>query len=142
MDRTYVSFEADFPDDGEWDDQGNVICPPGLAIAKSLQAAFKSESIDVGDPENHEDFGWEFDCSVGRAGLWVLLQFATPWLVIVHRRPWILNPVRRGARIEALQRVCRTIDKTLKSDPRFRQVEWFTREEYERRRRSRGASAP
>jgi hypothetical protein len=142
MARTYVSFESDLPDDGEWDDGENPVSPPGLAIANLLRGSLKSESIEVGEPENHEGFGWEFDCSVGRSVVWVLIQAANPWLIIVGLVPWVLNPLRGWSGAESLQQVCRTIDKSLKGSSRFREVRWFTREEYESQPRPRGAAAP
>lgn len=142
MVRTYVSFESDFHDDGEWDDGGNVVSPPGLAITKFVRDSFNSESIKAGEPENYEDFGWEFGCSVGRARVWVLLQFAEPWLIIVHLQSWIFNLMRGGSGTDALQQVCRTIDQTLKHDPRCRDIQWFTGDEYNRQPRPRGESIP
>jgi hypothetical protein len=132
MVRTFVSFEGDFPDDGEWDESGHVVRPRGRAISEFLQNSLRSISTHIVRLANHEDFEWEFGCSIGRTRVWVLLQFAEPWLVIVHLQPWILNPLRGRKGPEVLKAVCRTIDQAMRGDPRFRKVQWFTGEEYSR----------
>jgi hypothetical protein len=140
--RTLVTFDSDLADDGQWDDQGNRTAPAGLPIAKFFQESLTSAGIHAEEPDNHEDYAWDLRCRVDKAIVWVMVGEAERWLVTVELHPWLLNPIRWRSGPEALRGVCEAIDQSLKRDPRFRDIQWFTKAEFDAIPGGSGASSP
>jgi hypothetical protein len=129
--RTYCcKFQAGFPDDGRWDDSGHVISPSGRNVADAIVAGLRLRGFEVSTPENHEDFGWEFQARRDRVRLWALLQFPEPPLLIVEPSVPLLDSFRRGAGARK-QAALDAVRDGLTEDGRFHEVRWFTRAEYE-----------
>jgi hypothetical protein len=127
--RTFVTFEANLPDDSVFTDSGDIIVPRGRHVCEKLVQGMRSAGITVTDPEQHEFYGWEFTANLNGAETWMLLQGVETWLLILEDRSgesgWFLKA--NDPSIDSL----RLIDDTLKSRSNFENVSWFNRKEYE-----------
>jgi hypothetical protein len=132
--RTYVSFEWDTADDGEFDDAGNVIAPGGQHILEHIRDGLRQRGFEITDIDMHESYGWSFEAIAERVPVWCMIQFAEPWLLITDVPLPLLFWVR-GRRPSAQQsRVCTAIHDTLASGSRARTIRWFSRREYDQSR--------
>lgn len=60
LQQAYCS--AKFPDDTVWDDDGEVIVQTaGLAMATAVAELLRARGMEVSDPEDHLEHGWELD---------------------------------------------------------------------------------
>ena len=58
--RTYTTFKADFADDAEFAEGGDIKRPGGLGIARVLYQMLESRGFKVSQPEQHGFYGWAF----------------------------------------------------------------------------------
>ncbi len=99
--KNYLTFGSNIADPGDWDENGNVVRPPGLQHSQLLATSLKQAVSDLTEPWNEEDFGWEFLGKVNGISVSVLIQSPddNTWLVIVI--PIVLFPWFRRKKIEA-----------------------------------------
>ena len=129
--RTFVTFDADFPKDGQWDREGNPIVPGGRTIACTIAAAIQSAGGLVTNPVQHSFYGWSFEVSLGGLKAWCLLQFPGPWLLLLEqKRNRLAKLLRASPPVESCG-VLQVLHRVLKADARFSGVQWFTRQEYQ-----------
>ena len=84
--RTYTTFEADFPDDAEFEEAGEIKRPGGLGIARVLCQMLQDRGFKVSEPEQHSFYGWAFVVRDEDLAFWFLLQFPGPWLLLSQNR--------------------------------------------------------
>ena len=125
--RTFVSFECQSSDEGEFDDKGNAIRPPGKEIAEYLKSALGVEGFGVTPVSQHSFYGWAFEARLDKSVVWCLLQFPGPWLVLTKGRGGILSRLF-SRNSEAHSRVCRAIHKSLTHNPLVASVRWLREE--------------
>jgi len=126
--RTFVSFDSDL---------GKESKPPGLETARALWEGLRSQGIFGDEPSEHDEYGWRVDVKVGNESLFLLIQRTTDhdnkecWLgIIAPMLGWWSRLRRRG---EANQvQLCTALQQVLMGDARFREVRWYTREDWER----------
>ena len=132
MIRDHLACEADFPWIGP--DDPVEANPPGRELAEFIHAALRPHAARTSDVWNHEGFGWSFNSRFDRVTINVLVASDDQnWLIscsIVSLLPSFLRPRRCDA---ALSDACGRIDQLVRSDTRFRNIQWYTRREYEER---------
>ncbi len=63
---TALTCATTLPDDHEWDETGEeTVKPGGESAARALADLLKQAGMDVGTPEQWEDYGWCFDVKRG-----------------------------------------------------------------------------
>ena len=133
MIRDHLACEADFPWIGS--DDPVEANPPGRELAHFILAALSPHADHVNEVWNEEGFGWSFNVRYNRVTINVLVAGGNleDWLISCH----IISLLRRylfpHQYEAALGEVCGRIDQLARSDARFRNIQWFTREEYEAR---------
>jgi len=140
--RTFVTFEAEFPDDAVWDRRENCIVPGGKGIACTIREALMAHVTDCSVVRSHSFYGWAFDVSIGKCRFVCVIQGSEPWLLICEKEDTsLLEKLWRRTHDERLAAAVNAVHVVLTNDPRFTAVQWFTREEYERGA-TRGAATP
>jgi hypothetical protein len=132
--RDFVTFTADFPDDAQWDERGDLLVPGGRAIAEALRENFQGRGLRCSEVCRHSSYGWAFDATSEKNKVWTLLAAAAEgWLLqLVQRKSLLAQLIDLTSRNEfpGLQR---EVHATLTSDKRFSNVLWYTRADYEGR---------
>lgn len=130
--RTFLTFEANFPDDCEFTAGGDVSRPGGQNIATAIAGLLSRQGWPTTAPIQHSFYGWAF--TAGEAH-----EFG---FLIQDAGPWLLQCEDQGTRQdERKQRdVLSALNDELASDDRFRELNWFTKRDYEARRA--GAQTP
>lgn len=125
--RSFVSFESAL---------GKDTSPPGLEIARILREDLREQEIHCDEPEGNEGYGWRIDCKAGGVSLFVLVQLTNDrlgrecWLGILAPTFGLWSRLRRRGQV-AQRRLCDALHKGLASEGRFREIRWYTREEWE-----------
>jgi len=129
--RTYVTFEADVPDDASFVEDGDAAdVPGGRAIAEALSALLAARGFAVSAPEQHEHFGWALTAEEGGCRTRLLIQYPGPWLLLAEDQSGIAaRLLGRGGPFQ--RRVLEALGEALRTDGRFREVSWFTQAEFE-----------
>ena len=127
--RSFVTFQADFPDDAKWDESGNLIVPGGRAILSCISSALERNGITCSDPKQHSFYGWEFDADCREVRVWCLIQ--AKWLFLTKARRSLADVVLWRKHEEEHREFLKVVHAVLHGDPRFGVVRWFTRQEYE-----------
>lgn len=136
MERDHLVCKADFPGEGGWiADRADESNPPGRELAEFLHAALHGYTTAMSEVWNEEDFGWSFNCDRERVTINVLVQHLEHWLIICRIVSFMPRFLRSRRYQAALNDVCKKIDRTARADSRFRDLQWFTREEYIRSER-------
>jgi hypothetical protein len=131
--RNYLTFESNIVDDGVWDENDKVLQPPGLQHSLYLATGLAKSFRDVGQPWNEEDYGWEFLCKVNNMSVGVLIApfEDRTWLIIVTSAV-LLAFLRRKKVTLVQQQVSDAIERLLKGDDRFQQVQRYSQAEFDR----------
>jgi hypothetical protein len=128
--RTFVTFEADFPDDGEFTESGDVKRPGGLNIALALGEMLQRQGFELSKPQQHSFYGWEFTVSAEGFNFRLLLQFPGPWLLLSQDKNSFLRGFL-GSKALVHRRVLETLNRSLAQSSSFRVLRWYSKEEYE-----------
>ena len=128
--RDHATFAADFPDDVEFDDRGNLFVPGGKHIASFLSSALAERGMCTSHPRQHSFYGWAFEITNLQTRVWCLLQFPGPWLLLTEVRRSIVDRALRRRREAEHRQVLQAIHQVVTNDDRFRSVRWYTQAEY------------
>ena len=141
--RVFVTFNADFPDDTKWNDSGDMVIPGGQTIAEVLKQALESHGCTCSCVYQHSHYGWTFDTTCDSfTSQCVLAAAEGAWLLqLVPKRSLVslLTGKSHVAKIRLAQTCVHTI---LKSEDRFSEILWHTRQHYESRRQDRASPVP
>jgi len=143
--RNYVTFQIDHTE------LLNRDCSSAEAIRRLVVArlseagiAVESGSFDGGGSvlyrvEDHtrlwnRDYAYSFRCRVDEQSFHVMVGSVgdlrwfdkKEWLVIVHPLPGLVLPVLGQRAHAACQKICVTLDRILKADPRTKSIRWYT----------------
>lgn len=132
--RTHATFDADFPDDGEWDSDGTPLKPPGESVTSVIRAALIGRGIRCSDILQRCFYGWEFNCDVeGTTFLCVVQTYAVDqWLLICEPRRSVWRKLFSQQDVDMLAAGSNTMHNVLTSDTRFTNVRWYYREQFEK----------
>jgi hypothetical protein len=128
--RTIVSFEAQYPADDDWDEDGGLLVPGGKGVLSHIRTALEAKGIVCSEPEQHSYFGWAMEAPYRGIHIWCLLQFADPWVLVMEVRwsltDWLFRRKHESEHLEFL----RAVHEILTSNQHFSSIRWFTKEEH------------
>jgi hypothetical protein len=140
--RDFVTFDADFPDDGQWDEQGNALVPGGRAIAEVIREKLQAHSVPCADLFQHSFYGWAFNAKAENVTVWCLLQAGDDWLLVLDQQKSILARFFGSSNPAGFATVQSKVHEILRSDKRFSNVLWYTKADYENGRKDRARPSP
>jgi hypothetical protein len=121
--RSFVSFEADFPTDGQ---------PAGRELATFLAAALSGAGLPFSEPVEREGWAWDLLARMDSSNIEAIVAFTDDgplqWQVHIYARVGLARRLFRRNRdfnIEALGQVARALHTVISSDPRFRSIRWY-----------------
>ena len=131
--------EADFPTEPEWDATGwRQVHPAGRELTEFLRTLLLDRTTEMTQAWNNDDYGCSFNCEWDRVPINVLvMRVMDHWLIICSNLSLLLRFLRPRRYAAALSAMCYHLGRAVRSDSRFRDVRWFTYEEYERAERAR-----
>jgi hypothetical protein len=128
--RTYVVFEADFPDDGTWKPSGDIERPRGFNLASALIEMLKGQGFEVSELYPRDYYGWEFTVS---GIVCFVLQGGEPFLLLSANEGGLVRKLFHAKALALThQDVLEKLNALLHQDERFHDIRWFTREDYEK----------
>ena len=139
--RTYSTFRADFSDDGEFSPKGDIVRPSGRAVAYALSQMLREKGWTVSESTQHSYYGWSFTVQGQKGRIWFLLQGLEDWLLLSQNKSSLLRRMTSASK-EEHRTILADLHGLLTNDPRFRDLRWFTKQEYERDTKSPGSPQP
>ena len=132
--RTHATFDADFPDDGEWDDDGIPLKPAGENVANAIRNGLTNRGIRCSEILQRSFYGWEFDYDVdGTSFICVVQGYEDDqWLLICEPRQNVWRKLFMRKDDDKLRQGSTTLHGALTSDSRFSNVRWYDREQFEK----------
>jgi hypothetical protein len=128
--KNYVTFDADFPDDIQWTEAGDILVPAGQEVAEVISSALSQYGFACSSPEQHSYYGWAFEVNAGPQFLCIVQSFKT-WLLICDLQFSLKDRLLGRKYSQEYQAVLDALNSVLQQDTRFSKVKWFTQEEYE-----------
>jgi hypothetical protein len=124
------SRAVDTSDADSWDTP-----PPGRELAEELARGLEAGDLSLAFPVSEwESYGWEFTVRADGRDVWFMLQASDEWLVISDTPRGFLERLR-GVTFEEEHRKALTVLATILAPPRFTNVQWFTKDEFEAHQR-------
>lgn len=127
--RSFVTFDADLPEDSVFADSGDIEVPGGRNVSELLAEQLRLRRWSVCNPVQRDYYGWEFSGEVNGVETWMLLQSGEPWLLIIEGRRkrafWFPKAIEPSD--QSLER----IDEVLKSCGQFGGISWHTKQDYD-----------
>jgi len=128
--RTFITFEADFPDDAKFTSGGDIERPGGFAIAEALCRMLRDCGLKVSNPEQHSFYGWAFIVSEKDTRIWFVLQYPDPWLLLSLNKTFFFKRLFSSRPASQHRRILEMLNDLLAHDSRFQKISSFTEEEY------------
>lgn len=129
--HTFVTFEAEFPDDAVFDSGGDIQVPGGKNVAEAIVGSLRTRGTNVTEPAQHSYYGWKFTARAGNESFDFVLQYPGPWLLLSQRAESLMDKLRQPRSEDTHRKVLEAVATILEHDHRFRRQSWFTKEEYE-----------
>ncbi len=130
--KSYVTFDADFPDDAIENEQGDVEIPPGENIMSHLANRFRERNFQVSDPKQHSYYGWCFTVQYKEAEIWLLIHPPGHWLLLSQVDKTITQTILLKNLDHLHHELLQVLKEILSVDNKIEKVEWYTRKEYEK----------
>jgi len=129
--QNYLSCEANFDSEGVWiGDTPDENHPAGRDLIEFMQSILKPHTQNISEIWNEEGYGWSFNCDKDKTTVNVLVQFVDRWLIICHIVSFVPKILRSHRYDATLKSLCEEIDRAARGDSRFRDLRWFTPDEY------------
>jgi hypothetical protein len=135
--RTFVEFDATFPDDSQWDANDNLITPGGRALIEWLRESLQASGFECHVVVQKSFYGWQFQVVAGGTISQCVLQHGSLWLLICEPEVPPLRHLIQGSNSDSQQSLLFAINAILKQDSRVTHLQWFSRKEYGESRESR-----
>jgi hypothetical protein len=129
--RTFVTFDANFPDDGVFDGAGEIQLPSGRNVGEAIAQLLQSAGYEVTELAQRGFYGWQFKATAGSQSFLFVLQYPGPWLLLSQRVESVLEKLRSHPDDGTQRSVLQRLSAMLGEDDRFGRQSWFTKEEYE-----------
>jgi len=129
--RPFLTFEADFPDDAEWDENQELVVPGGKAMISAIREQVEGRGYACTAVEQHSYFGWRFDARRSAARVQCLVQLTGPWLLMTTLHHSMTDRLTMRRRDDEHESFVSLLQEILSHDSRFSCVKSYTREEYE-----------
>lgn len=140
--RDFVTFDAEFPDDAQWDEQGNALVPGGREIAEAIKSKLQDRAVSCSDVSQHSFYGWAFDATYENSRVWCLLQAGDAWLVLLEEQKSLMRRLFGASNTTAFDSLQAKIHDILTGDKRFSNVLWYTKSDYESGKKERAHPSP
>lgn len=142
----YLTFDAEFPDDSEWDERDNLISPGGRVVARFIKESLINRCFSCSEIKQHSFYGWEFGGCDSSVSFWCLVQSGGrgpfSWLLIFEQETsphyGLLGSEPNPGFMELLAK----IHAIVSSDKRFKNISWYNRSDYENNWHYRAKSSP
>ena len=118
-------FSADFADDAEWNEEGDLKVPGGKAIAAYLVEQLAKCGIEAKPPIQHSYYAWVFEVQEEKATIRCYLQDLDPWLLTTEAKGSLFGGGK--VKVELHSRVVVALMEAMKSANRFSEVQWETK---------------
>jgi hypothetical protein len=131
--QTLVEFDADFPNDSEWDAAGNLQTPGGRAVITWISQSLRTNSLECSEVTQKSFYGWQCQvyCDGMKSQLVIQAGCTSMWLLICEPLPSPWRGLFGGTNSTSQQKILFALDSILKIDSRVSHIQWFSREEYE-----------
>ena len=128
--RSYLTFDALFPDDAVFDPAGDPIVPGGAAIAQFLRDRLALCGMRCSEQTQHKFYGWAFTVIGKRTSIWCLLQASDEWLLITERHSSLIQTILNPNRVDEHRDVLNMMLSAMRSDKRFSSIAEWTPQDY------------
>ena len=127
--RGFVSFDAPFNTEPISDDKEH---PPGLDLVEYIVKALNASNLKTTEINQHDSYGWYFYVKLGENTIWCMLQLSDNWLLISESEvPFLKRLFRKEVADLEHQCVCESIDCVLQDGQQFKNILWFTQDEFQ-----------
>jgi hypothetical protein len=140
--RDFVTFDAEFPDDAQWDEQGNALVPGGRAVAEAIKDKLQERAVSCSDVAQHSFYGWAFDVKSENSRVWCLLQTGDAWLLLLEERKSLMKRFFGSSNTAGFDSLQMKIHDILTGDRRFSNILWYTKSDYESGKKERAHRSP
>jgi hypothetical protein len=129
--RDCVTFGASFPDDAQWNENGDLILPGGKAVLDAFRKGMQGKGLVCSESEQYEFYGWAFHV---RKDAWfvmfLLAEVPEGWLLQIVPHRSFINRLFRRPNLAQLRIWTQAVHEVLSEDDRFSIQKWWTRREY------------
>jgi len=129
--KSHATFETDISRDS------GGAAPPGREITEFLSRQLVARGFQSSDVREHDSYGWYLEATNRGARTWIMVQRSDQWLLIARPLMGFLDALLRRPPDEGHRQVRDTLAEILENDGRFRNVRWYSREEFENQARKR-----
>ena len=141
--RELVTFAADFADDAQWDQKGNLLIPGGRAIAETIREKLQERGVYSSDVYQHSYYGWAFDAISENFKLWILIAAAKEgWLLQLVQQESLIARLFGSSNTAGFDGLQTKVHDILTGDTRFSNVLWYTKADYESGKKERARPSP
>jgi hypothetical protein len=123
--EAYIYMGTTLPDEGVWDDR-DWIEYPGQVLAGALSEILRDLGCKVDPIYSEGAKGWEFAFSIERVHMWTRIGAIEDFLIVLCL-PGLLDLTGRKRRV--FLDLLRRLNETLKVDPRFSHIRWYTKKQ-------------
>jgi hypothetical protein len=124
--KPWAVFVAEFPDDTV-EDERDILTFGGRNVAVAIGEILTRLGCDVSAPEYAGEKGWEFGARFKGRRVWCLISSFHPTFFLNFDDPPAL--LSRGKDAPAYEEIAQKFSAALAEDPRFHDVQWYSREE-------------
>ncbi len=124
--KPWAVFVAGFPDDTV-EDERDILTFGGRNVAVAIGEILTRLGCDVSAPEYAGEKGWEFGAWFKGRRVWCLISSFHPKFFLNFDDPPALWS--RGKDAAAYEEIAQKFSTALAEDPRFHDVQWYSREE-------------
>lgn len=118
-----VWFEADFPDDTIYRDNGDEAQFSGQNVSQAIAKLLAAGGYQMTEPESWDENGWSMDAHKDGRRFWILVTAIDDYILQTKNMTWRLWPDRA-----AFARYLLDLHSMLSGDPRFHNLRWFADE--------------
>jgi len=128
--RSFATFDApSTAGHSRQDDKSQA----GGDLMDYLMQQLHARGLDASPVRPHDSYGWYTEIPVEGGVTWVMLQPSDNWLLITRPIVPLLKRLFVGMRESEHRRVCEALHDTLRGDSRFKNVRWYTPDEFQGR---------
>ncbi len=140
--RDLVTFDANFPDDAQWDGHGNLLVPGGRAAAEAIRARLQQAGVSCSAVSLHSFYGWGFHANSEQERVWCLLQAGEGYLLTLDLERSMIARLFGPAKPPGFVKLQSKIHNIFMSDDRFSNVLWYTKADYDSGKKERAHNSP
>jgi len=132
--RNYLTLNATFPDDAEWDERGNNLVPGGRSTGEYLIDVLATLGYTCSKLVQHSFYGWRFVARNQATSVVCLIQAGgigpDTWLVIFKPEPSLLRRLFYPNDETAFVGFLADVERILANEAKSSNLRWYTMNEY------------